>query len=57
MNFDDYVKPKFRENVKLCYIDKDSFNVHIKTDIYKDIVEDSENKVWHFKFWIRQTIT
>ena len=45
MNFDDYVKPKFRENVKLCYIDKDSFNVHIKTDIYKDIVEDSENKV------------
>ena len=29
------------ENAKLCYMDADSFIIHIKTDdIYKDIVED-----------------
>ena len=34
----DYAKPKYDENVKLCYMDTDSFTVHVKTDdIYKDI--------------------
>ena len=28
----DYVKPKYGENVKLCYIDTDSFIVYLKTD-------------------------
>ena len=42
----EYVKPKHGENVKLCYMDTDSFIVHIKTyDIYKDIVEDVETKL------------
>ena len=27
----DYVKPKYDENAKLCYMDTDSFIVHIKT--------------------------
>ena len=37
----DYVKPKYGENAKLCYFDKNSFIVHAKIDdIYKDIVED-----------------
>ena len=27
----DYVKPKYGENVKLCYMDTDSFIVHVKT--------------------------
>ena len=37
----DYVKPKYVEKVKLCYMDTDSFIVYIKTDdIYKDIAED-----------------
>ena len=39
----DYVKPKYDKNAKLCYIDTDSFIVHIKVDdIYKDIAEDVE---------------
>ena len=39
----DYVKPKYGEKVKLCYMDTDSFLVYIKTeDIQKDIVEDVE---------------
>ena len=34
----DYVKPKYGEKVKLCYMDTDSFIVYPKTDdIYKDI--------------------
>ena len=41
----DYVKPKYGENVKLCYMDTDSFIVHVKTDdVYKDIVENVETR-------------
>ena len=39
----DYVKIKYGEKEKLCYMDTDSFIVYIKTDgIYKDIAEDVE---------------
>ena len=41
----DYVKPKYGEKAKLCYMDTGSFIVYIKTDgIYKDIVEDVETR-------------
>ena len=41
----DYVKLKYIENVKLCYMDTDSFTVCIKKDnIYKDIEEDVETR-------------
>ena len=34
----NYVKPKYGENAKFCYMDTDSFIVHVKTyDIYKYI--------------------
>ena len=37
----DYVKSKYGEKAKLCYVDADSFIVQIKTnDISKDIAED-----------------
>ena len=39
----DYVKPKYGEKEKLCYMNTDSSVVHVKTeDIYKDIAEDVE---------------
>ena len=42
----DYVKPKYCKNAKLCYMDTDSFIVHVKTDdIYKDIAEDIETRL------------
>ena len=32
----NYVKPKYGENANLCYLDRNSFIVHLKTDdIYK----------------------
>ena len=40
-----YVKPRYGEKVKLCYMDTDSFIAYIKTeDIYKDIAEDVEKR-------------
>ena len=41
----DYVKPKCGDNVKLCYMDTDSFIMHIKTeDFCKDIADDVEKR-------------
>ena len=43
----DYVKPKYGEKVKLCYMDTDSLIVYIKTDdMYKDIAEDVETRCY-----------
>ena len=39
----DYIKPKYQDKAKLCYMDTDSFVIHIKTkDFYEDIVNDVE---------------
>ena len=39
------MKPKYNDNVRLCYMDTDSFVMHIKTnDFYKDIANDAECK-------------
>ena len=41
----DYMKPKYNENVKLCYMDTDSFVMNIKTkDFYKDISSDVDKR-------------
>ena len=42
----DYMKTKYGDNVKLCYMDTDSFIIHIKTeDFYKDIADDVEKRL------------
>ena len=41
----DYVKPKYGEKAKFCYINTDSFIVYIKTDyIYSNISKDVETR-------------
>ena len=41
----DYMKPKYDDKVKLCYMDTDSFIMNIKTeDFYKDIANDAEKR-------------
>ena len=39
----DYIKPKYGDKARLCYMDTDSFVMNIKTeDFYKDIASDVE---------------
>ena len=41
----DYMKLKYNDNIKLCYMDTDSFIMNIKTeDFYKDISNDVEKR-------------
>ena len=41
----DYMKPKYGNNVQLCYMDTDSFIMNIKTeDFNKDIANDIEKR-------------
>ena len=41
----DYVKPKYHQNGKLCYVDTESFIIHTKTeDVYEDIADDVEKR-------------
>ena len=41
----DYMKRKYGNDVKLCYMDKDSFIMNIKTnDFYEDIANDVEDR-------------
>ena len=39
----DYIKPKYQNRAKLCYMDTDSLDIQIKTaDFYEDITDDVE---------------
>ena len=41
----DYMKPKYNDNLKLCYMDTDSFVMNTKTkDFYKDISSDVDKR-------------
>ena len=41
----DYIKPKYQDNAKLCYMDTDSLIINIKTkDLYQDIANDVEKR-------------
>ena len=42
----DYIKPKYQNNAKLCYMDTDSFIIHIKTEnFYKDFADDVKDTI------------
>ena len=39
----NYIKPKYQDNAKLCYMDTDSFIIYMKTeDAYEDIANNVE---------------
>ena len=41
----NYIKPKYQNNAKLCYMDTDSFIINIKMeDFYEDIANDVEKR-------------
>ena len=35
----DYIKPKHKEKAQLCYMDTDSFTIHIKTEDLYEILQ------------------
>ena len=45
------MKPKYDEETKLCYMDRDSFIVYIKAHaIYKDMSKDAETRFDNSKY-------
>ena len=43
LNQYDYIKPKYQNKSKICYIDTDSFIIHNRTkDFYQNIADDVE---------------
>ena len=54
----NYMKPKYNDNVRLCYRDTNSFVMHIKTNyFYKDNASDVENRFDTSKIGSKQTVT
>ena len=44
----DYIKPKYGDREKLCYMDTDSFAINIFTeDFFEDIANDVEDGLIH----------
>ena len=53
----DYRKSKYANNVKLCYMDTDSFIMNIETnDFYKDISNDVENRFDTSNYEVRRPL-
>ena len=41
----DYIKPKYQNNAKLCYMDTDSFIIYVKTeDLFEDVNNEFEKR-------------
>ena len=54
----EYVKPKYSERAKWCYMDTDSFILHAKNLWYlKRHWRKYWDKVWYFKLWVEQSFT
>ena len=53
----DYVKAKYGENAKFCWMDTYRFAVHVKTDdIYMDIAKDVEKRFYTSNFEIDRSL-
>ena len=54
----DYMKPKYDDDIKFCYMDTDSFVYHIKTeDFYEDIAGDVEDRFDTSGYSVKDTFT
>ena len=44
----NFIKPKYQQNAKLCYMDTDTFIINIKIkDLYEDITNNVEKYLMH----------
>ena len=56
LNQYDYIKPKYQNKSKICYIDTDSFIIHNRTeDFYQNIADDVEKWYDRRKRWIKKS--
>ena len=56
LNQYDYIKPKYQNKSKICYIDTDSFIIHNRTeDFYQNIADDVEKWYDRRKKWIKKS--
>ena len=54
----NYTKPKYGDNSRLCYMDTDSFIVHVKLeDVYEDHAEDVEIKFYISNYEIKRPLS
>ena len=52
-----YIKAKYQNNAKLCYMNADSFFPHIKTEyVYKDIVNGVEKRFYTSNYAIKRPL-
>ena len=40
----DYIKPKYQDNAKLCYMDTDSFIINVKMEKFYEVIADGAEK-------------
>ena len=53
----DYIKAKYQDNVKLCYMDTDSFIINTKTeDFYEDITNDVERRFYTSNYEVNRPL-
>ena len=53
----DYIKAKYQDNAKLCYIGTGSFIINIKTeDFYEDIASDVEKRFDTSKYEVNRPL-
>ena len=54
----DYIKPEYQNNVKLYYMDTDSFIMNIKTeDFHKNIADDVKKKFDTSNYEVNRPLT
>ena len=41
----NYIKPKYQNKAKLCYMDTESFIIHIKTEDFNEDIADNIDKI------------
>ena len=53
----DYIEAKYQDNVKLCYMDTDSFIINTKTeDFYEDITNDVERRFYTSNYEVNRPL-
>ena len=50
----DYIKPKYKQNAKLCYMDTNSFIINRTEDSHDDIINNVEKRFYTLNYEIKR---